>query len=227
MRPGEGYAPVVIAQARENLRNVARVRTEMLVRKVGQRYAKRQPTTAIIRTCPLPVCYHAGVRTSEPGPVQTKRVWRVEGCLENVAADPWLLLTDGTVEEEAAAVQVFRMYRERWAVEDCFKFTKDVLGGEDVHLLDCDGIRTRVALGWGAAGFLYELGVTREWPEISWLARLAGGELRPDRPPGKTLLARGLQRLLEHGATSAILADAIKRHGALPPRIAAFLGSGW
>lgn len=82
-------------------------------------------------------------------------------------------------------------------------------------------------MGWVAAGFLYELGVTLDWPEIRLLARLGGGELRPQRPPGKIVLTRGLQRLLDHWATDAILADEIRRHGALPPRIAAFLGPNW
>jgi len=220
--------PVVsVGGARGHLRERARVRTEMLVRKVGQRFPKRQPTTAVIRAAPVRVRYQAGLRTRAGGPVQTRLVWLVEVRLENVDTEPWLLLTDWPVEDEADALRVFRMYRERWAIEDCFKFTKDVLGWEDVQLLDFAGIRTLVALGWVAAGFLYELGVTLEWPEIRLLARLGGGELRADRPPGKTLLTRGLQRLLDHWATDALLADEIKRHGTLPPRIAAFLGPDW
>ena len=171
--------------------------------------------------------YRAGVRTKEPGPPQAKQVWLVEIRLEHVAEEPWLLLTDWPIEDDASAVRVCRMYRERWAVEDCFKFTKDVLGWEDVQLLDFAGIRTLVALGWVAAGFLYELGVTLDWPEIRLLARLGGGEMRPARPPGKTILTRGLQRLLDHWATDAILADEIQRRGTLPPKIAAFLGPDW
>src|SRR3712207_7507269 len=53
-----------------------------------------------------------------------------------------------------------------WAAEDSFKFTKDCLGWEEVQV-----IRPLVALGWVAAGFLYELGVTREWAEVWVLAR--------------------------------------------------------
>jgi hypothetical protein len=64
------------------------------------------------------------------------------------------------------------MYRTRWAIEDVFKFTKDMLGWEQVQLLNLEGIRTLVALGWVAAGFLYELGGTLDWPEIELLARL-------------------------------------------------------
>lgn len=229
-RPGEDAAVrerVSVETARAGLRELARVRSEMLVRKIGQRFTKRQPTTAVISACPLQVTYQANRRTTEPGPPQTRRVWLVEVRLENVSSEPWLLLTDWPVETEEDAARIFRMYRMRWAVEDCFKFTKGVLGWEDVQLLDFDAVRTLVALGWVAAGFLYELGVTLDWPEIRLLARLAGGELRSDRSPGKTLLTRGLQRLLDHLATNAILADEIARYGGLPPRIAAFLGPDW
>jgi hypothetical protein len=225
--PAATASPVSLTEVRQQLRELARVRTELLIRKIGQRFTKRQPTTAIIRACPLQVPYQPGLRTTQPGPRHTQPVWLVEVRLDNVAQDPWLLLTDWPVTDETSALRIFRMYRERWAIEDCFKFTKTVLGWEDVQLLDLRAIRTLVALGWVAAGFLYELGVTLDWPEIRLLARLGGGELRPQRPPGKTVLTRGLQRLLDHWATDAILADEIRRHGALPPRIAAFLGPNW
>ncbi len=91
---------------------------------------------------------------------------------------------------------------------------------KDVQLMDLEAIRTLVALGWVAAGFLYELGVTLEWPEVQLLARLGGWIPKPNRPPGKTILSKGLQQLLDHLATEAILADEIRRNGALPPRIA-------
>ena len=116
------------------------------------------------------------------------------------------------------------MYRQRWAIEDAFKVGKQCLGWEDVQVLTLDAVRALVALGWVAAGFLYELGVTLEWPEVRLLARLGGGEARAARPPGKLVLTRGLRRLLDHLATEAILADEIRQRGALPPRIAALLG---
>ena len=90
--------------------------------------------------------------------------------------------------------------------------------------MDLEGIRTLVALGWVAAGFLYELGVTPDWPEVRLLARLGGWNQREDRPPGKIILTRGLQRLLDRLALDAILQDEIARHGHLPPRIAALPG---
>ena len=220
-----GWRPGTIAAAQGQARELAAVRTELLVRKRGQRYAKRQPCTVRIAARPVRVAYPLDVRGRRTSPKRVQAAWLVVVRVEGVDWEPWLLLTDWPVADEADAVRAFRMYRTRWAVEDCFKFTKDVLGWEDVRLLDLAAIRTLVALGWVAAGFLYELGVTLEWPEVQLLGRLGGWVTRRDRPPGKTLLTRGLQRLLDHLATDAILRDEIARHGALPPRIGALLGS--
>jgi hypothetical protein len=143
--------------------------------------------------------------------------------LEKVALDPWWLVTDHPVETAEQALRIFRMYCQRWAIEDAFRVGKTCLGWEEVQALDYDAVRLLVALGWVAAGFLYDLGVTLEWGEVRLLRRLGGGEERPNRPPGKIVLMRGLRRLLDHLATTAILADEEQRHG-LPPRIAAMLG---
>jgi len=222
-----GWRAGHLAEAVGRTAELARVRTEMPVRKRGQRRAKRQPTTAAVAACPVRVRYREDLRTPRPGPEQHKEAWLVVVRLENVDADPWLLLTDWPVDDEAAALRVFRMDRTRWAVEDSFKFTKQILGWEDVQLLDLEAVRTLVALGWVAAGFLYHLGVTFDWPEIRLLGRLGGWEPRKDRPPGRTLLTRGLQSLLDHRRTDAILRDEIRRHGRLPPRLAALLGPPW
>jgi hypothetical protein len=219
-----GWQAGSIAAAQEQAQEWARARTELLVCKRGRSYRKRQPCTVRIAACPVRVSYPTDVRGRRTSPKRLKDAWLVEGRVEDVDWEPWLLLTDWPVTDAASAVRVFRMYRQRWAVEDCFKFTKEVLGWEAVQLLDLEAIRTLVALGWVAAGFLYELGVTLEWPEVQLLGRLGGWTQRADRPPGKTLLTRGLQRLLDHLATDAILRDEIARHGALPPRLAALLG---
>jgi hypothetical protein len=116
------------------------------------------------------------------------------------------------------------MYRQRWAVEDSFKFTKEVLGWEEVQLLELEGIRTLLALAWVAAGFLYELGITLEWEEVRLLARLGGWVERKDNPPGKIILTRGLRRLMDMLMTQAFLDSYRQEHGALPPRIAAWIG---
>jgi hypothetical protein len=219
-----GWRAGSVAEAQEQARELAVARTELLVRKRGQRHLKRQPCTARIAACPVRVTYPTDVRGRRTSPTRRKAAWLVVVRVEGVDWAPWLLLTDWPVEDQAGAVRAFRMYRQRWAVEDCFKFTKAVLGWEDVRLLDLAAIRTLVALGWVAAGFLYEPGVTLEWPEVQLLARLGGWTQRKDRPPGKTLLTRGLQRLLDHLATDAILRDELARRGGLPPRLAALLG---
>jgi hypothetical protein len=128
------------------------------------------------------------------------------------------------VTSAEAALEIFRMYRQRWSIEDAFKIGKQCLGWEDVQVLALEAVRTLVALGWVAAGFLYELGVTLEWAEVRLLTRLGGGEGRANRPPGKLVLTRGLRRLLDHLATEAILTDEIRQRGGLPPRLAALLG---
>ena len=97
------------------------------------------------------------------------------------------------------------MYRQRWSVEDSFKFLKTCLGWEEVQVLDWQAIRTLVALAWVAAGFLFDLGVTFDWAEVQLLAKLGGWEPHKDRKPGKITLKRGLGRLLEMLATQSML----------------------
>jgi hypothetical protein len=73
-----------------------------------------------------------------------------------------------------------------YVIEESFKFTKTYLGWEEVQLLDLTGIRTLVALAWGAAGFLYELGVTLEWTEVQLLARLGAGSPAKTTSPARS-----------------------------------------
>jgi hypothetical protein len=42
------------------------------------------------------------------------------GCSE---LEPWLLITDWPVTDAESTLRIFGMYRQRWAVEDSFKFT--------------------------------------------------------------------------------------------------------
>jgi hypothetical protein len=67
--------------------------------------------------------------------------------------------------------------------------------------IDFEGIRTLVALAWVAAGFLYELGITLEWEEVRFLARLGGWAERKGNRPGKIVLTRGLRRIADMQAT--------------------------
>lgn len=206
------------------LQPLARVATEMVVRKAGQRREKLQPVTAVVSACSCVLRYAHAPRMPRPGERHERSLWLVEVRLDGAVTGPWWLVTDQAVANADQAMQVFRQYRQRWAIEDSFKVGKQCLGWEDVQLLDFEAVRLLVALGWVAAGFLYALGVTLEWEEVRLLQRLGGGEKRVNRPPGKIVLTRGLRRLLDQFATEAILAAHIKEYGAFPPRIASLLG---
>jgi len=206
------------------LRPLAQLETELVVQKRGQARPNLQPVTVTVASVPIAVRWRPGLRTREEGEEQVKPCWLVEVRMERVAQEPWWLLTDRPVETAAQATEVFRMYRQRWAIEDAFKVAKTCLGWEDVQVLAYDAVRLLVALGWVAAGFLFDLGVSLEWGEVRLLRRLGGGEDRPNRPPGKIVLTRGLRRLLDHLALEAILAEEERLQGGLPPRIAAMLG---
>jgi len=212
-----------IQEARAQLQLLATAETRMVVRRGRQRRAKRQRVPAEIRACPIRLTYETNVRREGPGETVQKVVWLVEVRLRGAHLEPWLLLTDWPTTDTESAVRVFQMYRQRWAVEDSFRFIKDVLGWEEVQLLDLTGVRTLLALGWVAAGFLYELGVTLAWEEVQLLARLGGWIPRKDNKPGKLVLTRGLRRLLDMLVTQAFLERYRSDHGDLPPRIASLL----
>jgi len=223
VRPATDQPVCHLAALAPRLQPLARVETAMVVRKGQQPRPKLQPVTAVIAAVPLVVGYQEDVRTRADGARHERPVWLVEVRLEGAREEPWWLLTDRPVTTAEEATEVFRMYRQRWSVEDAFKIGKQCLGWEDVQVLALDAVRRLVALGWVAAGFLYELGVTLEWAEVRLLTRLGGGELRANRPPGKLVLTRGLRRLLDLFAAQAILQDEVRQHGALPPRLAALL----
>jgi len=214
-----------IEQARKQLELMATAQTDMVVRRGRQRRAKRQRIAAKIRACPIQLTYETNVRREGPGETVHKKLWLVEVRLPGTQLKPWLLVTDWPVTDADAAVRIFQMYRQRWAVEDSFHFVKDTLGWEEVQLLNLTGIRTLLALGWVAAAFLYELGITLEWEEVRLLARLGGWAERKGNKPGKIVLTRGLRRLLDMLATQAFLDRHRSEHGDLPPRIASLLSS--
>jgi hypothetical protein len=216
--------PCHLQELAPRLRSLAQVAADMVVQQTGQARPKLQPVTATVSAVPLAVRWRPDLHTTTEGDEQSKACWLVEVRLERVDLEPWWLLTDRPVESAAQASEVFRMYCQRWAIEDAFKVAKTCLGWEDVQVLSYAAVRLLVALGWVAAGFLFDLGVTLEWAEVRLLRRLGGGEDRPNRPPGKIVLTRGLRRLLDYLAMDAMLAAEAQEHGALPPRIAAILG---
>ena len=148
----------------------------------------------------------------------------IEIRLPETEMEPILLLCSEPIEDAEAALRVFRMYRQRWSIEDAYGFTKECIGWEDVQVLDLEGIRTLVALAWIAAGFLFEMGVTFEWEEVQLLAKLGGFVPHKGRQPGRRTLTWGLRRLLELRATHAVLAQYQDSQGDLPPPLKALLG---
>jgi hypothetical protein len=189
-----------------------RLETELEVRLVGQKRAKRQPVTVEVSSVPIRV-YHPDDKTI------VKPVWLIKVEVLGATSDPWYLLSDWPVNSPDSARRIFIFYRQRWSVEDTFKFVKTCLGLEHVQMLSFEAVRTLVAFAWVAAGFLFHLGLTLDTPEVRLLARLGGWEERPNRPPGKICLTRGLRRLLDAFATQAILDDHIHQFGDLPPFI--------
>ena len=215
-----------LTTARQQLRYMGRAETMLVVQRGRQKRPTEQRVPVEIWVCPIRLRYATNVRRPGAGEEVEQALWLVEVRLPDCHMEPWLLLTDWPVVDEPSAVRIFCMYRQRWAAEDSFKFTKACLGWEEVQVMDLAAVRTLVALAWVAAGFLYELGVTLEWAEVWLLARLGGWVPHKDRKPGKIALTRGLRRLMELLATEAILTAHYREHGAFPDKIAAFL-RGW
>lgn len=214
-----------LEEAAKRLKTLAMLRTKMEVPLGKQEHPKQQEVDVEISACSFRLAYHSEVRRGGPEPdhIRHKDLWLVQVRILNCPWEPWWLMTDWPVETEAEAMRIFCMYRQRWGVEESFKFTKTCLAWEDVQVLDWQAIKTLVALAWVAAGFLYEMGVTFSWEEVQLLAKLGGFVPHRGRFPGKIVLLRGLARLLEMLATQAILSRYASEHGALPPNIAAFL----
>jgi hypothetical protein len=161
-----------MAQACSHLRPLARAETSVKVQRGKQARPKNQPVVVELLTCPLRLTsWSHGRRRGGKGKLMTKCVWLVQVVVLGTNWEPWLRLPAWPVEDEQQAVRIFAMYRQRWAVEDSCKVTKECLGWEEVQVLDLRGIGTLVAMAWVAAGFLYELGVTLEWAEVQLLAR--------------------------------------------------------
>lgn len=193
-----------------HLQRLATAETTLTVRLHGQKRAQRQSVLVDIAAVPVGVF--------APGDkARSKDIWCVQVSVRNARQDPWILLTDWPVTDATSALRIFRFYRKRWAVEDTFKFIKTAFGIEEVQMLKLQAVRTLVALAWVAAGFLFHLGLTLDQPEVRLLARLGGWEERPNRPPGKITLTRGLRRILDMLAADAILQDYKHAYGDLPP----------
>jgi hypothetical protein len=99
------------------------------------------------------------------------------------------------VQDEAAVLKrMLSVYRQRWAIEDLFTWTKGALGWESVRLMSFEPLRTLVAFAWLGAAFLYDLGSDAENLGVQFLAQL-GGAKPGDNKPGMRRLAIGFRHL--------------------------------
>ncbi len=217
-----------LEDAARHLKGQGRVQTSMVVRLRGQRYEKRQPVTVELSSCPIEVSYEPDVRRvgARKGKDEkvTRTIWLLRVEVMDSYMKPWYLLTDWSCATHAQAARIFQMYRQRWAVEEAFQFLKMCVGWESVQVLDLEGVRTLVALGWVAAGFLYEIDGGWEWVDVELLARLGGFEPHKGRKPGKKVLLWGLQRVLDYMVTTALLRQHKAATGSIPPAVASLLG---
>ena len=117
VRPAADQPVCRLYELSPRLRPLARVETTMVVRKGQQPRPKLQPVTAVVAAVPLVVDYREEVRTRADGAEHQRQVWLVEVRLEGAHEQPWWLLTDRPVTTAEEATEVFRMYRQRWAIE--------------------------------------------------------------------------------------------------------------
>jgi hypothetical protein len=122
-----------ITQARARLQLRVQTTTKMKLQLGRQQQPKLQAVRVEVWACPIRVHYDLNVRRPGSAEPVHQDVWLVEVRLPETRMQPWLLLTDWPVTGPAQARRIFAMYRQRWAVEDCFKFTKGALGWEDVR----------------------------------------------------------------------------------------------
>jgi hypothetical protein len=214
-----------LEEAAKRLKKLAMVRTKMEVLLDKQAHPKQQEVDVEISACSFQLTDDNDVRRPSPGTKQIlhQALWLVQVRVLDCPWEPWWLITDWPVETEAEAMRIFCLYRQRWGGEESFTFTKTCLAWDEVQVLDWHAIKTLVALAWVAAGFLDEMGVTFSWEEVPLLAKLGGFVSQKGRFPGKIVWLRGLARLFEMLSTQALLSRYVSEHGALPPRIDAFL----
>jgi hypothetical protein len=112
----------------------------------------------------------------------------------------WLLVSNLRLHRDKEAVVLKRMlsvYRQRWAIEDLFAWTKGALGWESVRLMSFGALRTLVAFAWLGAAFLYDLGGDTEDRGVQFLAHLGGAQAGGNKP-GMRTLATGLRHLASY-----------------------------
>ena len=60
------------------------------------------------------------MRTRADGACHDRQVWLVELRLEGAHEEPWWRVTARPATTAAEALEIFRMYRQRWSIEDAF-----------------------------------------------------------------------------------------------------------
>lgn len=112
----------------------------------------------------------------------------------------WLLLSNLRLhpDEEAAVLKrMLSVYRQRWAIEDLFAWSKSALGWESVRLMSFEPLRILVAFAWLAAAFLHGLGADLADEGVQFLACL-GGWRGGDSKPGPRTFATGIAHLASY-----------------------------
>jgi len=112
----------------------------------------------------------------------------------------WLLVSNLRLRPNDEAVVLKKMlsvYRQRWAIEDLFAWTKGALGWESVRLMSFEPLRTLVAFAWLAAAFLHDLGADLADEGVQFLAHL-GGWREGNSKPGTRTFATGLAHLASY-----------------------------
>jgi len=119
-----------LEEAAKRLKTLAMVRTKLEVPLGDQVHPKRQEVDVEISACSFQLTYERDVRRPTQGTKQTlhKALWLVQVRVLDCTWEPWWLITDWPVETEAQAMRIFCMYRQRWGVEESFKFTRSVPG---------------------------------------------------------------------------------------------------
>ncbi|MBI2843437.1 MAG: transposase [Armatimonadetes bacterium] len=100
----------------------------MVIRLKGQTKPKLQTVVGVIRACEIWLSYRPNTRGENWGTKTKKRLWLAVVEFPDTELEPLLLLTDWPVVDQESALRIFRMYRQRWSVEDSFKFIKEILG---------------------------------------------------------------------------------------------------
>lgn len=108
----------------------------------------------------------------------------------------WVLISNLHLKQghEAALLErLLALYKQRWAIEDLFAWSKDVLAWETVQLMSFEALKTLVAFAWIAAAFLHDLGRDAQDAHVQLLVKL-GASYPQARATPKTL-ATGLAHL--------------------------------